>query len=99
MTAYAQIAGERTMTDLNYLDRGGGERLAYRRRSGVGPGVVWLGGFRSDMEGTKARVLEGETVPATIEARYYFDHHPDGHFGDRVSFLTRVHPWPAEPRP
>jgi hypothetical protein len=36
---------------------------------------------------------------ARLEARYYFDHHPDGHFGDRVSFLTRVHPWPAEPRP
>jgi hypothetical protein len=36
---------------------------------------------------------------AHLEARYYFDHHPDGRFGDRVSFLTRVHPRPAGPNP
>jgi hypothetical protein len=36
---------------------------------------------------------------ARLEAHYYFDHHPDGRFGDKVSFLTRVHPRPAEPRP
>ena len=46
------------MTDLNYLNRDGGERLAYRRRLGAEPGVVWLGGFRSDMEGTKAHVVD-----------------------------------------
>lgn len=35
-------------------------RLAYRRRIGDGrqPGVVWLGGFRSDMLGTKAEHLD-----------------------------------------
>jgi pimeloyl-ACP methyl ester carboxylesterase len=35
-------------------------RLAYRRQAGRGnekPGVVWLGGFRSDMLGTKAEHL------------------------------------------
>jgi hypothetical protein len=36
---------------------------------------------------------------ARLEARCYFDHHPNGRFGDRVSFLTRVHPLPAESRP
>lgn len=34
-----------------------GERLAWRRMDGEGPIVVWLGGFRSDMGGTKAQAL------------------------------------------
>jgi pimeloyl-ACP methyl ester carboxylesterase len=34
-----------------------GERLAWRRIEGQGPTVVWLGGFRSDMSGTKAQLL------------------------------------------
>src|SRR5205085_3953353 len=37
--------------------RPGGERLAWRRVDGDGPCVVWLGGFRSDMAGTKAQAL------------------------------------------
>jgi pimeloyl-ACP methyl ester carboxylesterase len=39
------------------LGRPDGETLAWRRIPGVGPTVVWLGGFRSDMSGTKAQVL------------------------------------------
>lgn len=39
-----------------HLDAGGA-RLAWRRRAGKGPAVVWLGGFGSDMTGTKAQVL------------------------------------------
>ena len=35
-----------------------GRRIAYRRTEGRGPGVVFLGGFRSDMTGTKAQFLE-----------------------------------------
>jgi len=35
-----------------------GRRIAYHRTKGAGPGVVFLGGFRSDMEGTKALHLE-----------------------------------------
>ena len=35
-----------------------GRRLAYYRTAGQGPGVVFLGGFRSDMTGTKALALE-----------------------------------------
>jgi pimeloyl-ACP methyl ester carboxylesterase len=35
-----------------------GRRLAFRRAEGAGPGVVFLGGFRSDMTGTKATFLE-----------------------------------------
>ncbi len=35
-----------------------GTPLAYRRRAGTGPGVVFLGGFRSDMTGSKAEALD-----------------------------------------
>ena len=35
-----------------------GRRLAYSQIDGEGPGVVFLGGFRSDKEGTKALDLE-----------------------------------------
>jgi pimeloyl-ACP methyl ester carboxylesterase len=39
------------------LQRPDGERLAWRREAGAGPTVVWLGGFRSDMAGSKAQAL------------------------------------------
>src|SRR5665213_985075 len=39
------------------LRRPDGEDLAWRRMSGDGPTVVWLGGFRSDMAGSKAQAL------------------------------------------
>jgi pimeloyl-ACP methyl ester carboxylesterase len=38
-------------------------RIAFRRRAPVrngGPGVVWLSGYRSDMDSTKAAALDGE---------------------------------------
>lgn len=36
-----------------------GRRIAYHQTAGQGPGIVFLGGFRSDMTGTKAVWLEG----------------------------------------
>lgn len=39
------------------LGRQDGETLAWRRLEGRGPCIVWLGGFRSDMAGTKAQAL------------------------------------------
>lgn len=44
------------MTDL--LTTPQGRRLAYHRTPGTGPGVVFLGGFKSDMTGTKAQFLQ-----------------------------------------
>lgn len=35
-----------------------GRELAYEKSDGKGPGVVFLGGFMSDMQGTKALALE-----------------------------------------
>jgi pimeloyl-ACP methyl ester carboxylesterase len=40
------------------LTRRGGATIAYRRLAGSLPGVMFLGGFRSDMTGTKALYLE-----------------------------------------
>ncbi len=43
--------------DTGFLDRPDGERLAWRKIEGAGPTVVWLGGFKSDMAGSKAQTL------------------------------------------
>jgi pimeloyl-ACP methyl ester carboxylesterase len=40
------------------LPRHDGATIVYHRLAGRGPGVVFLGGFRSDMTGTKALFLE-----------------------------------------
>jgi pimeloyl-ACP methyl ester carboxylesterase len=40
-----------------FLERDDGERVAWRKVEGRGPTVVWLGGFKSDMAGTKAQAL------------------------------------------
>jgi len=42
----------------DYLETPQGRRIAYDRVEGAGPGVVFLGGFRSDKEGTKAVALD-----------------------------------------
>src|SRR4051794_35318365 len=36
-----------------------GRRIAVRARAGASPGLIWLGGFNSDMVGTKALALDG----------------------------------------
>ncbi|MBX9459791.1 MAG: alpha/beta hydrolase [Brevundimonas sp.] len=46
------------MDDVEQLARPDGEHLALKRVRGSGPTVVWIGGFRSDMEGTKALALD-----------------------------------------
>ncbi|MEO0744918.1 MAG: alpha/beta hydrolase [Pseudomonadota bacterium] len=46
------------MSDPQYLDTAQGRRLAYHRTEGQGPCVVFLGGLKSDMDGTKAIHLE-----------------------------------------
>ena len=46
------------MRSTENLTREDGVTIAYRRTPGRTPGVVFLGGFRSDMGGTKALALE-----------------------------------------
>ena len=46
------------MTDKpSFLSRAGHPDIAYLRQTGTGPGVLWLGGYASDMRGTKAAFL------------------------------------------
>ncbi len=46
------------MPGVSYLDVSNGRRLAYAHTPGRGPVIVFLSGYRSDMEGTKAVHLE-----------------------------------------
>lgn len=46
------------MAGPEYLDTAAGRRIAYHLSAGAVPAVVFLGGFVSDMEGTKAVHLE-----------------------------------------
>jgi len=41
-----------------FLETESGRRIAYHKTDGAAPGVVFLGGFMSDMEGTKALALQ-----------------------------------------
>jgi pimeloyl-ACP methyl ester carboxylesterase len=61
-----------------------GRRIAYRRSAGRGPGVVFLGGFRSDMTGTKAEFLEA-WARARGQAFVRFDY--GGHGASSGDFL------------
>lgn len=46
------------MTEPDYLTTPQGRRIAYVKTEGQGPGILFLGGFRSDMAGAKAAYLE-----------------------------------------
>ncbi|ESW60969.1 MAG: alpha/beta hydrolase [Rhodobacter sp. CACIA14H1] len=63
------------MTD--YLDTAQGRRIAYVRTGGTGPGVVFLGGFMSDMTGTKAVFLQ-DWAERTGRAFLRFDYSGHG---------------------
>jgi pimeloyl-ACP methyl ester carboxylesterase len=45
------------MSDVSYLTSPNGRRLAYSKVEGSGPTIVFLSGYKSDMEGTKAIYL------------------------------------------
>lgn len=60
------------MAEPEFLDIDG-IPIAYRRIAGSTPGVVWLGGYRSDMLGTKAETLSawaGRTGHAFLRHDY-----------------------------
>jgi pimeloyl-ACP methyl ester carboxylesterase len=64
------------MTAPSFLDTPSGRRIAYHRTPGASPGVVFLGGFRSDMTGTKAVHLEAW---AKAEGRAFLRFDYSGH--------------------
>ncbi len=56
------------------LSRDGEERIAYARRAGTAPGIVWLGGFKSEMTATKATAVDdwaGRTGHAFVRFDYF----------------------------
>jgi len=59
------------------LTREDGATIAYRRLAGRTPGIVFLGGFMSDMTGTKARALEAFAA-ARGQAYLRFDYFAHG---------------------
>lgn len=66
----------------NYLATAQGRRIAYHQLAGKGPGVVFLGGFRSDMQGTKAVALQ-EWAQAENRAFLRFDYSGHGESSGR----------------
>lgn len=66
-----------------FLDVGSGaaqRRIAVRQRAGASPGLFWLGGFASDMKGTKAEALD-EWAAAHGRACTRFDYSGHGESG------------------
>jgi pimeloyl-ACP methyl ester carboxylesterase len=60
-------------------------RIAVRARAGGGPGLFWLGGFNSDMQGTKAIALDawaGELDRACVRFDYSGHGESGGAFTD-----------------
>src|SRR6185312_9853542 len=67
------------------LAREDGATIAYHRRTGRSPGVVFLGGFMSDMTGTKARTLDAfcaERGQAYLRFDYFGHGASSGSFAD-----------------
>jgi pimeloyl-ACP methyl ester carboxylesterase len=73
------------MNSPSYLKLRNGGRLAYHKREGTGPGIVFMGGFRSDMTGVKAMALETfarERDLAFVRFDYRGHGRSSGDFGD-----------------
>jgi pimeloyl-ACP methyl ester carboxylesterase len=69
--------------ELHHLDVGAGAMarpIAVRTRAGRSPGVFWLGGFKSDMRGTKAQALAAY-VETSDRALVRFDYSGHGESG------------------
>jgi alpha-beta hydrolase superfamily lysophospholipase len=67
------------MIDASTFDHRG-TRIAFRRIEGRAPGVVWLGGYRSDMLGTKAETLS-DWAASNGRAFLRFDYSGHGESG------------------
>jgi pimeloyl-ACP methyl ester carboxylesterase len=71
---------EASLTSVNVGKGQSARRIAVRMREGAGPGVVWLGGFKSDMQGTKAVALDAWAAGAG-RACLRFDYSGHGESG------------------
>lgn len=69
---------------LQHLDAPAGHRIAYRHSPGRAPGVLFCGGYTSDMTGTKASALEAHCQSAGY-AFTRFDYMGHGESGGRFA--------------
>ena len=69
---------------VEFLDTASGRRIAFHRTMGIEPGVVFLGGFMSDMDGSKATHLEAW---AKAEGRAYVRFDYSGHGQSAGAFV------------
>lgn len=82
-----------TTSETRYFDHDG-VSIAYRHRDGEAPGVAWLGGFRSDMLGTKAETLD---VWAARTGHAFLRHDYSGHGESGGAFRDgTISGWVAE---
>lgn len=82
------------MTEETGLLAVDGEEIAWRRVAGAWPTVVWLGGLRSDMSGTKAQAL-ADWAAARGRACLRFDY--SGHGGSSGDFAEgTIGRWKAD---
>ena len=75
-------------------ERPGAAPLAWRRLEGAGPTVVWMGGYRSDMAGTKAEALAA-WAQAAGRAFLRFDWTGHGESGGAFEAAT-ISTWRAD---
>jgi len=71
---------EASLKSINVGNGPAARRIAVRLRDGKAPGVFWLGGFKSDMQGTKAVALD-EWAAKTGRACLRFDYSGHGESG------------------
>ena len=72
------------VADAKFLHRSEAPELAYAFEQGAGPLVVWLGGFKSDMAGTKAEAI---AVWASARGQSFLRFDYTGHGQSRGDFI------------
>jgi pimeloyl-ACP methyl ester carboxylesterase len=84
------------MPTPSYITTPAGRRIAYHRIAGQRPGILFLGGFRSDMDGTKALHLQ-DWAQAQGHAFVRFDY--SGHGASDGAFEDGcIGDWAADAR-
>ena len=79
------LMSEARLTSLMIGSSPPSRTIAVRRREGKSPGILWLGGFKSDMKGTKAEALDRwaeNAGRACVRFDYSGHGESDGDFSD-----------------
>lgn len=80
------------MTTTAFSARADGTRLAYVHRAGIGPTIVFLPGYKSDMQGSKALAVDAwaaERGRAMLRLDYAGCGESDGNFEDGTLAIWR----------